>query len=54
MLGQVLNMREKPNPLDLLKQVVYVEGVATEKDGSGKRGPSLGCSDLHKRAGGVG
>jgi hypothetical protein len=33
--------------LDLLRQVVYVECVATERSGGGTEGPSLGCSDLH-------
>jgi len=48
MLGQMPNMREKPNSLDLPRQVVYVECVATGRSGSGKEGPSLGCSDLCK------
>lgn len=36
MLGHMLNSREKPrlhNSLDLLKQVAYVESVATERCG---------------------
>ncbi|GAA4859628.1 hypothetical protein GCM10023235_41880 [Kitasatospora terrestris] len=38
MLGQVPNMREKPNCLDLPRQVVYVECVATGDAGAAKRG----------------
>ncbi|GAA5004338.1 hypothetical protein GCM10025734_42570 [Kitasatospora paranensis] len=48
MLRQMPNTGEKPNPLDLPRQVLYVESVATERCGSGREGPSLGCSDLCK------
>lgn len=49
MLEQVLNMGEKPIPLDLLKQVAYVEHIASSETGARQEGPSSGCSELHKR-----
>lgn len=38
MLGQVPNRREKPNSLDLPKQVLYVVSVAPSETGMTQRG----------------
>ncbi|MEU7177262.1 MULTISPECIES: hypothetical protein [Streptomyces] len=40
------NLSDLANPLDLLKQVAYVEHVATEETRRRPGGPSLGCFEL--------
>nr|BFD92233.1 hypothetical protein KitaXyl93_35930 [Kitasatospora sp. Xyl93] len=48
MLGQVPNRREKPNSLDLPKQVLYVVSVAPSETGVTQRGllwAALSCTN---------